>query len=121
MTLLYIFIGGGIGSILRYGIGLVLPSDKFPFGVLVCNLVGCYLIGLVAGSFEKPSDLQIVMMTGVLGGFTTFSSFSDVSLKMFQSGSILAAMSHILISVLGGLVLTYLGYQTAVFFSKGSV
>ncbi len=117
MIPLYIFIGGGIGSLIRYGLTLLLPAEKFPFGTLVCNLLGCFLIGLLAGYFSKPSALQIGMITGLLGGFTTFSAFSYATLKLFQGGNFLAAVSHLLLSVIGGLIMTYVGYQSVTHFA----
>jgi len=109
-TVFYVFIGGGIGSLMRYGLGVALPAEKFPLGVLACNLLGCLFIGIVAGLLDKPSALQIGIITGVLGGFTTFSSFSDATIKLIQNGSIESALGNVALSVVGGLLLTYLGY-----------
>ncbi len=116
MIPLFVFIGGGFGSLLRYGLCLVLPAEKFPIGVLVCNLLGCFLIGCVAGLFPKPSMLQIAVITGVLGGFTTFSSFSYASLKLLEQGHQGLLLVNILVSVVGGIGLSYLGFKVASFF-----
>lgn len=98
--------GGAIGSVLRYLVGLAAARSlgpAFPFGTLTVNLVGGFLIGLVAGVFamraEAPQELRVFLITGCLGGFTTFSAFSlDVVTLLERGDSGLAAL-YLLVSV----------------------
>ena len=98
--------GGAIGSVLRYLVGLAAACSlgpAFPFGTLTVNLVGGFLIGLVAGVFairaEAPQELRVFLITGCLGGFTTFSAFSlDVVTLLERGDSGLAAL-YLLVSV----------------------
>lgn len=90
---LLIGIGGFLGSISRYGAGVLfeklLPSE-FPMGTFVVNVVGCLLIGLVYGLSERfewmTSEWRMFLATGFCGGFTTFSSFAYENLRLLQSG-----------------------------------
>ena len=109
-TGLWVFLAGGLGCTLRYGLGLLLPASRFPWSILACNLGGCFLIGLLAGLWARPTAWQVGLITGLLGGFTTFSSFSQANLKLLSTGSIGSATLHIALTVGGGLCLTYLGY-----------
>lgn len=98
--------GGAIGSVLRYLVGLAAARSlgpAFPFGTLTVNLVGGFLIGLVAGVFamraDAPQELRVFLITGCLGGFTTFSAFSlDVVTLLERGDSGLAAL-YLLVSV----------------------
>lgn len=115
MTALYIFLGGGVGALSRWGLGkwLNVIAPPFPLGVFFCNLLGCFLIGFFAGSWPKPTALQTGLMTGLLGGFTTFSTFSLDTLKLWQSGNISLALINSLGSLIGGALLAWLGYTLA--------
>ena len=80
---LVVFVGGGIGSMLRHGVNLGaarIAGLGFPFGTLVANITGCFVMGLVRRLFRlsrRPSQTwRLFLMTGVLGGYTTFSAFS---------------------------------------------
>ena len=82
-TYLHVFIGGGIGAALRYWLSGVLPrhwENDFPYGILVVNLVGCLLVGFFMAWLEDrflvAPALRVFLVIGVLGGFTTFSTFS---------------------------------------------
>tara|TARA_B100000579_G_C22698442_1_gene788587 strand:- start:426 stop:812 length:387 start_codon:yes stop_codon:yes gene_type:complete len=121
--MLEIFIVGGggcIGSILRYFVTKAvennLPTTTFPYGVMLVNVVGCLLIGLISGlSMEKISlapNLRLFFFVGILGGFTTFSSFSLDAYNMLNTNdfSILTfALLHILVHIVFGIVAVYLG------------
>jgi CrcB protein len=111
--------GGFIGSLARYGVGgLVhrqLPLAIFPYGTLLVNLLGCLLIGVLAGLAESrqlfgPQFRQFALI-GVLGGFTTFSSFGYETLAMLRDADYLRASANIGINVVGGLFLVWLGFQ----------
>ena len=121
--MLEIFIVGGggcIGSILRYFVTKAVennfPTTTFPYGVMLVNVVGCLLIGLISGlSMEKISlapNLRLFFFVGILGGFTTFSSFSLDAYNILNTNdfSILTfAFLHILVHIVFGIVAVYLG------------
>ena len=121
MTLLgtlCVFVGGGIGACLRWGLALLLnPLSHFvPIGTLTANLLGGYLIGVAAAFFvfrhELPEELKLFAITGVLGGFTTFSAFSNEVVSLLAEGrpgwATVTATAH----VAGSLALTALGILT---------
>ena len=111
-----VFVGGGIGASARYYLsGAVyrfLPSD-FPYGNLVVNITGCFLIGLLMTLLEErfisEPALRIFLTIGILGGFTTFSSFSYETIELIRDTEILRAVSNVGASVLGCLAATALG------------
>ena len=103
LAALYVFIGGGIGACLRWGLSLLLNplSHIVPLGTLAANLIGGYLIGIAAAWFAlrggAAEELRLFAVTGVLGGFTTFSAFSNEVVSLVAegrpgSGAALAAM-----------------------------
>ncbi len=118
MNLLLVGLGGFCGAISRYLLGLgissVLPSTKFPIGVMAANILGSFLIGLFWGiSNNNPSfrsEYSLFLIVGVLGGFTTFSSFSLDNLKLLSQGMVIQAIMNIVISVVVGLLVTWLGF-----------
>ena len=114
--IIFVFIGAGIGGICRYSIGGIAAkfiNSAFPFGTMLINLTGSLLIGLATGLLTKfPSQhslIQYFIMTGILGGYTTFSSFSLETLRLFQNGEVVYAASYSILSVLLGLGAVFLG------------
>lgn len=107
MTYLYVAIGGGLGAVLRY---LVALSVAFPIGTLCVNVVGSFLMGLAFVWFASRSgSWQLFVMTGVLGGFTTFSAFSLDTLKLIEAGKWLSAGQYIVGSVALSLLAVFAG------------
>ncbi len=112
-----VVVGGGLGSFLRFAAGAWVlhhhPAAKFPWATLGVNWVGCFLIGLVYGWVENRAMLGVpvryFLVTGFLGGFTTFSAFGMETLYLFKRGEGLMAWTYILASVTGGLFLAWLG------------
>ena len=113
-------IGGALGSVARYGVGQLLqargPATRFPLGTLAVNLSGCFVIGLLAGLLASDRlSLRVpgreFVFVGLLGGFTTFSSFGLETLFLARGGSVGTAALNVAVQVGGGLVATWLGYQ----------
>lgn len=106
MNLLYIFLGGGIGSLLRYFIGLgthqLLASQKFPAGTLIANFFSCLLLALFIW-FTKNNEnhsLKLFFITGLCGGLSTFSTFGWETVQLIQQGKAPWALANIAISLL---------------------
>jgi CrcB protein len=115
-NLLLVMLGGAIGAALRYQAGraaLGLAGPGFPWGTLAVNLAGGLLMGVLAGAAigegaaERP--LWLFLGVGVLGGFTTFSAFSLELFAMIERGDFAVAVSYVLASVLGSVMLLFAG------------
>lgn len=116
MAYLYVFLGGGLGSICRYGIAHWLQPYKlnFPLGTLIANIISCVVLGLLVGWSMKGmigKNAQFFFMTGFCGGFSTFSTFSNESFLLFQNGHLFYAFLNIAGSLLIGLFAIYLGIK----------
>lgn len=113
MSFLQVAIGGAIGSCLRFGVGILmlrLAGPVMPLGVLTVNIVGSFLMGVVMVlSFHRGLEhLNPLLMTGLLGGFTTFSAFSMEAFTLYERGQIGTAAAYVGLSVgvsIGALVL----------------
>jgi CrcB protein len=114
-----VFAGGGLGACMRWLLAMAInthASSSFPFGTLAVNLLGCFLIGLLAGLFERanaPTELRLFFITGVLGGFTTFSSFGLETVRLMRGGEMMRAMLYVLASNTLGIGLVGAGYALA--------
>jgi len=115
-TLLVIALGGGIGSVLRFlSTNLVQKycPTVFPIATLVINILGCFLIGIIVGLLERHelsnSNLKWFLVTGICGGYTTFSAFSYENVALFQSNNSGLAFLYIGASVISGLFAVWLG------------
>ena len=126
MKLALVFIGGGIGSVLRYSAGLLIGRltpvgaesphwlSMYPVATLLVNLIGCGLIGLAWGLMGDPEEgneaMRVALIVGVLGGFTTFSSFGWETLDLMNNGRVGTAMVYVLISVCVGIFAAWSGH-----------
>lgn len=113
---IYVFLGGGLGSLVRYGISNYFSSvnTSFPIGTLMANFLACFLLGLLLGYQMKGNfeDYQsLLLITGFCGGFSTFSTFSGESLKLIQNQQIGLALTYIGVSIIVGLIAVYLGFK----------
>lgn len=110
-------LGGALGSVARYKLsGLVLHHTidwRFPAGTFTVNVLGCLVAGVLAGLAEKhdllSADARILLFTGLLGGFTTFSAFGLETLFLLKRGELAIAAANVVISVLAGLFALWLG------------
>jgi len=105
MTFLHVGLGGAIGAMLRFGVGLAmfrLTGPGFPFGVLSVNVLGSFLMGVfVIYAFQRDVEyLNPFVMTGLLGGFTTFSAFSLDAFTLYERGEVAQAFIYVALSVL---------------------
>ena len=109
--------GAAVGGVLRWGAGLALNGvgAGFPLATLLVNCLGGGLIGVALVWFARAPDatLQLLLVTGLLGGFTTFSSFSAESLGLLQRGQWALALGHSAAHLLGALACTALGFALA--------
>ncbi|HEV3224180.1 MAG TPA: fluoride efflux transporter CrcB [Puia sp.] len=115
-ALLFVGIGGGIGSILRYAISLFIGRHvpiAFPLGTLLVNISGCFLIGVIYSIASKyvgfHPEWRLFLITGICGGYTTFSTFSYDGLILLKQGSNFYFMLYVLGSVILGLLATFAG------------
>ncbi|MGE0420026.1 MAG: fluoride efflux transporter CrcB [Acetobacteraceae bacterium] len=119
-TYLAVAVGGALGSVARFwltGVMTVVTGPRFPWGTLLINILGSALIGLVGGIALTPDriwlhpTLRIFLMTGVCGGFTTFSAFSLQALELIQTGDVAPAMAYMAGSVVLCLAFTWAGWS----------
>lgn len=115
---LLVFIGGGVGSVLRLVLGRFVTRlfpMSFPIGTFVVNVVACAMLGLFAGLFisklAQNDNWRMLVAVGVCGGFSTFSSFSLENIELIRSGQLTTAFAYIILSVVLCLVATWAGAQ----------
>lgn len=111
-----VFLGGGFGAMLRHGINrLALHwNTDFPLNTMLINILGCFIMGLLTSWFtfrgeDSSQHLRLLLTTGILGGFTTFSAFSIDAALLWQRGQMLQAGGYVLGSVLLSLVAVFAG------------
>lgn len=118
MKLFLVFLGGGLGAVSRFALTKTITElcgVKFPWGILACNLLGCFAIGLAVGHASKtaPDWFGPLIIIGFLGGFTTFSTFANDSLSFMKSGDSALAFLNILASVVPGIIAVWWGLKIA--------
>lgn len=118
LSYLYVFIGGGLGAISRFGVGNIVNKftvSGFPLGTFAANILSCIIMGLVlyfsVGTKWLNDDLKLLLIVGYCGGFSTFSTFSIETLDLFRSGQSLIALLNILLSVVICIAILYLLVQ----------
>ena len=117
-TIIAVGLGGFIGSVLRYLVSRLTAGVDFaslPLGTLTVNVLGCFVLGLLTGLFERTGnlspELRLLLTTGLCGGFTTFSTFSNEALGLMRSGQTLLCFAYIVASVTLGLIAAYVGMK----------
>ncbi|MDO4662439.1 MAG: fluoride efflux transporter CrcB [Tissierellia bacterium] len=110
--------GGFLGSVLRYLIGLFNVNSKtgFPIKTFIINIIGAFIIGIVASVASKNTispKLELFLKVGICGGFTTFSSFALETQNLLQKGFKITALSYVVLSILFGVLAVYLAEKIA--------
>ncbi|MBV6394970.1 MAG: putative fluoride ion transporter CrcB [Anaerolineales bacterium] len=121
ITISLVALGGAVGSVSRYLLGTWIQSASksidFPFGTLTVNLIGCFVIGFLSQLAESRGaftpETRALVFIGVLGGFTTFSSFGNDTLNLLRDGETVNALVNVGANVILGLALAWLGRTVA--------
>ncbi|MEH7014269.1 fluoride efflux transporter CrcB [Neobacillus niacini] len=118
MKLFSVMLGGFFGAITRYSIGEWIQTDNgFPLGTLLVNLLGCFVLGWFLTFFTIRNNIRpeitLLIGTGFIGSFTTFSTFSVETILLFQNGLAFYGTLYVLMSILLGLIFAYLGLKFA--------
>ena len=115
-SFLFVFLGGGLGSGLRYLLTTAMNqySKVLPFGTFTVNMLGCLLIGLILGYAQKENSLTsnqtLLLATGFCGGFTTFSAFANENLELIKNGEIFNLSLYTIGSIIIGIIAVFTGY-----------
>lgn len=111
-----VFFGAGIGGTLRHGVNTLairLLGVTFPYGTLIINITGCLVMGLIAGWLalrgETSQPWRLFLMTGILGGYTTFSAFSLDLMLLWERGEMVGSIAYGLASVIGSVIAVSVG------------
>lgn len=114
--LIYVFLGGGTGSVLRYCVKMALHEKivpySFPWATFTINILGSFLIGLfytLSARFNLSTEVRVLLTTGLCGGFTTFSTFSNDGLIMIKQGFYGVFLLYTSVSILVGIVAVFAG------------
>jgi len=120
--LLIVLLGGGIGSVTRYIVTLLISSrfgSIFPFGTLCVNLIGCFIMGFfmifTSERVHLAAGIRLLITVGFLGGLTTFSSFSYETIQLLREGNTISAFLNISANLILGLLAVWMGIFTAKF------
>lgn len=118
MSWLAVGLGAAIGAWLRWGLGIMLNAlhPQLPLGTILANLGGGYLIGIAVAFFSAlpsiPPEWRLFVVTGFLGGLTTFSTFSSESMLLLQRGDYAWALGHSVLHLIGSVTLCIAGFAT---------
>ena len=116
VKLLFIAAGGAVGAVLRYAVGSGvqrLSGGAFPWGTLSVNLIGSFAIGVLWAFCDQrtvPPNVRLLLLTGLLGAFTTFSTFSLETMHLIQDRQYTPAVANVAVSCLAGVVLVFCGF-----------
>lgn len=113
MNILAVGIGGACGAILRYLVSVVIPyNGGFPTATLTVNLIGSFFLALLLtnASILKNKSLKLALTTGLIGAFTTFSTFSFETFMLIQNAAYLTVFMYVSLSLIGGIAFSFFGY-----------
>jgi len=117
---LIVGMGGAVGSMLRYGVQKffqVQTAGSFPTATLLVNIAGCFLIGILWSMFSRSltwnEEMKLLLMTGLCGGFTTFSAFTLEGIGLLKENKTALFLIYLTASVVGGLLATFIGIRIA--------
>ena len=112
MVYFWIAVAGGAGSVCRYLVWRAVsqPESGFPLGTLMVNILGCFCIGLLAKTVNDEL-LRLTLITGFLGGFTTFSAFGLETLQLLRNGMVASAVWYVMASNVGGIAAAWAGLR----------
>jgi len=121
LSITFVALGGALGSVSRYLLGTWIQSTSksidFPFGTLTVNLIGCFVIGFLSQLAELRGvftpETRALVFIGMLGGFTTFSSFGNDTINLVRDGEMVNALVNVGANVVLGLALVWLGRTVA--------
>ena len=123
-TLISIFIGGGLGAIIRYLFSILLSNkylyylSEIPLGTLTVNLIGCLLLGFISGAMPVNTALKLGLTTGFMGGLTTFSTFGVENARLLTEGQINKALLHFFLHTGLGIILSIIGLSFGLNYAK---
>jgi fluoride exporter len=118
-SIVLVALGGAVGSAARYRMsGWILHHTitwQFPLGTFLVNVVGCLIAGVLSGMAAKHDllspDARLLLFTGILGGFTTFSAFGVETIFLLKRGQIMVAICNVVLSVVAALLALWIGYE----------
>ena len=119
LNILFVGVGGFFGSIGRYllsgAVYQMFPNLHFPIGTTVVNILGCFLIGIATALVEVRNllspEIRVFLMIGMLGGFTTFSTFGYETIALLRDGAFFTGLANVLIQVIVGISAVWLGFN----------
>lgn len=114
-NILFVGIGGAIGSMARYGTYLLTGNRSFPLGTFAVNIIGSFIIGIVLAAGLKneafAQNWKVFLAAGFCGGFTTFSAFTAENMQLLQNGKYMLCLVYIISSILLGITAAWLGFK----------
>jgi len=115
INLLWVAAGGALGAVLRYLVSIQIAAEtatRFPWGTLTVNMLGCLVIGVMWSVTEQKTASEgvlLFLMVGLIGSFTTFSTYGLEGIQLIQSGKLMAGFAYVLVSNIAGLLLVIIG------------
>jgi fluoride exporter len=110
LNLFLVGIGAALGAVIRYGLTLVLPAKEFPWATVFINLSGSFLLGCVAAYWAKDHPTRLLLGVGLLGGYTTYSTYALETFQQLQKGEFVPALLNISLQSCGSVLACGLGY-----------